>query len=271
MTPRLTSVRQPLAELGRMGVSLLIRLIEGQRVDALRVELATQLVDPRIDGAAPELSSCGSLPSRRSSWPGWPPAPRLVSGAARGAPTPSPISSPTGTVAPPNRRHRARQRVGDRGEPDRSVVDVERGARLEHALLGHRAQAAADGHGRRRPDGDRVLRRQGACASPPRAPPIRPGSSTPARTASCARGHRPCRRAGRRAARWWSTRAAEAAVFRGVALIGDTVYATDFHNGRVDVYDANWRRIRRAGAFEDPAIPSWYAPFGVQAIAASSS
>ena len=44
VTPRLTSVRQPLAELGRMGVSLLIRLIEGQRVDALRVELATQLV-----------------------------------------------------------------------------------------------------------------------------------------------------------------------------------------------------------------------------------
>ena len=44
VTPRLTSVRQPLAELGRMGVSLLIRLNDGQRVDALRVELATQLV-----------------------------------------------------------------------------------------------------------------------------------------------------------------------------------------------------------------------------------
>jgi LacI family transcriptional regulator len=44
VSPRLTSVRQPLAELGRMGVSLLVRLIEGQRVDALRVELATQLV-----------------------------------------------------------------------------------------------------------------------------------------------------------------------------------------------------------------------------------
>jgi LacI family transcriptional regulator len=44
VTPRLTSVSQPLAELGRMGVSLLIRLLEGQRVDALRVELATRLV-----------------------------------------------------------------------------------------------------------------------------------------------------------------------------------------------------------------------------------
>jgi LacI family transcriptional regulator, galactose operon repressor len=44
VTPRLTSVSQPLAELGRMGVSLLIRILEGQRVDALRVELATRLV-----------------------------------------------------------------------------------------------------------------------------------------------------------------------------------------------------------------------------------
>jgi LacI family transcriptional regulator len=44
VTPRLTSVRQPLAEMGRMGVSLLTRLIEGRRVDALRMELSTKLV-----------------------------------------------------------------------------------------------------------------------------------------------------------------------------------------------------------------------------------
>jgi LacI family transcriptional regulator len=44
VTPRLTSVSQPLAELGRMGVSLLIRILEGQRVEALRMELATRLV-----------------------------------------------------------------------------------------------------------------------------------------------------------------------------------------------------------------------------------
>ena len=44
VTPRLTSVAQPLAELGRMGVSLLVRLLEGQRLDAMRIELATRLV-----------------------------------------------------------------------------------------------------------------------------------------------------------------------------------------------------------------------------------
>ncbi len=44
VTPPLTTVRQPLAELGRIAVSLLTRLIEGQRVEALRIELATRLV-----------------------------------------------------------------------------------------------------------------------------------------------------------------------------------------------------------------------------------
>ena len=70
----------------------------------------------------------------------------------------------------------------------------------------------------------------------------------------------------------WSTRAevvvdggSTGAVFRGVTLVGERVYATDFHNGRVAVYDRDWRRVAR-GAFEDPAIPEWYAPFGIQAI-----
>jgi LacI family transcriptional regulator len=44
VTPNLTTVRQPLAELGRMGVSLLLRLLEGQRLEALRIELSTVLV-----------------------------------------------------------------------------------------------------------------------------------------------------------------------------------------------------------------------------------
>lgn len=44
VTPTLTSVSQPLEEMGRIAVSLLTRLIDKQRVDALRVELATRLV-----------------------------------------------------------------------------------------------------------------------------------------------------------------------------------------------------------------------------------
>src|SRR5215210_7182428 len=40
----LTTVRQPLAEMGRTAVSLLNRLLERQRFETLHVELATRLV-----------------------------------------------------------------------------------------------------------------------------------------------------------------------------------------------------------------------------------
>jgi LacI family transcriptional regulator len=44
VTPALTTVRQPLMEMGRMAVSLLLRLIENQRVESLSIELATRLI-----------------------------------------------------------------------------------------------------------------------------------------------------------------------------------------------------------------------------------
>jgi LacI family transcriptional regulator len=44
VVPPLTTVRQPLAEMGRMAVSLLVRLLENQSFEALHVELATQLI-----------------------------------------------------------------------------------------------------------------------------------------------------------------------------------------------------------------------------------
>jgi uncharacterized protein (TIGR03118 family) len=70
----------------------------------------------------------------------------------------------------------------------------------------------------------------------------------------------------------WSTEAEVAvdaggtgAVFRGLAIAAGRLYATDFHNGRVLVFDSRWRRVVRPGAFVDPSIPEWYAPFGIQA------
>jgi uncharacterized protein (TIGR03118 family) len=71
----------------------------------------------------------------------------------------------------------------------------------------------------------------------------------------------------------WSTQAVvvadaagEAAVFRGIAIAGEHIYATDFHNARVDMFDTRWRRVSRGSAFVDHSIPDWYAPFGIQAI-----
>jgi uncharacterized protein (TIGR03118 family) len=57
----------------------------------------------------------------------------------------------------------------------------------------------------------------------------------------------------------------DAAIFRGLALAGGRLYATDFHSDRVDVFDSHWRLLR-TGGFTDPQIPEWYAPFGIAAI-----
>jgi uncharacterized protein (TIGR03118 family) len=58
------------------------------------------------------------------------------------------------------------------------------------------------------------------------------------------------------------------AVYKGLAIAstptGDFLYATDFHNGRVDVFDANFQQVNAPGAFVDPKIPAGYAPFGIQ-------
>ncbi|HEY3478735.1 MAG TPA: LacI family DNA-binding transcriptional regulator [Streptomyces sp.] len=53
--PRLTTVRQPLEEMGRMAVSLLMRLLDQHTVDTLHVELATQLVPRGSTGPAPRV------------------------------------------------------------------------------------------------------------------------------------------------------------------------------------------------------------------------
>jgi LacI family transcriptional regulator len=53
VTPALTTVRQPLAEMGRMGVALLVRLLQQQRIEALHVELETKLIVRDSTAACP--------------------------------------------------------------------------------------------------------------------------------------------------------------------------------------------------------------------------
>ncbi|MEU4421859.1 LacI family DNA-binding transcriptional regulator [Actinoplanes sp. NPDC024001] len=51
--PLLTTVRQPLGEMGRMAVNLLLRMLGGHHLEALHVELATELVVRDSTGRAP--------------------------------------------------------------------------------------------------------------------------------------------------------------------------------------------------------------------------
>ena len=46
----------------------------------------------------------------------------------------------------------------------------------------------------------------------------------------------------------------------------DFLYATDFHGGTVDVFDSNFAKVSVTGGFTDAALPTGYAPFGIQTI-----
>ncbi|NUT48910.1 MAG: LacI family DNA-binding transcriptional regulator [Saccharothrix sp.] len=52
-SPELTTVRQPLQEMGRMAVTLLMRLVDRHELEALHVELATELVVRASTGPVP--------------------------------------------------------------------------------------------------------------------------------------------------------------------------------------------------------------------------
>jgi len=64
---------------------------------------------------------------------------------------------------------------------------------------------------------------------------------------------------------------ASGAIYKGIALSGggngQLLYATDFFNARVDVFDNAFQPVTLpVGAFADAAIPAGFAPFGIQAI-----
>jgi uncharacterized protein (TIGR03118 family) len=66
--------------------------------------------------------------------------------------------------------------------------------------------------------------------------------------------------------------ATSGAVYKGLALSaggkGSLLYAADFHNSRIDVFDSTFKPVTdlSANAFSDPALPAGFGPFGLQAI-----
>jgi uncharacterized protein (TIGR03118 family) len=64
--------------------------------------------------------------------------------------------------------------------------------------------------------------------------------------------------------------AAGGAVYTGLAIANDGaanhLYAADFHNNKVDVFDAAFAKVVVAGGFTDATLPAGYAPFGIQAV-----
>ena len=65
-------------------------------------------------------------------------------------------------------------------------------------------------------------------------------------------------------------RSGEGAIYKGLAIAstatGDQLYATDFHNARIDVFDSSFNLVTTPGGFVDPKLPRRYAPHGIQNI-----
>jgi uncharacterized protein (TIGR03118 family) len=59
-------------------------------------------------------------------------------------------------------------------------------------------------------------------------------------------------------------------LYKGLAIASyagaNFLYAADFRNNSVDVYNSSFARVTLLGSFRDPALPAGYAPFGIQAI-----
>jgi uncharacterized protein (TIGR03118 family) len=60
------------------------------------------------------------------------------------------------------------------------------------------------------------------------------------------------------------------AVYKGLTIArthGQTfLYASNFHDGTVDVFNSQFQLVHLRGDFHDPGIPAGFAPFGIQAI-----
>src|SRR6185295_1908856 len=56
------------------------------------------------------------------------------------------------------------------------------------------------------------------------------------------------------------------AIYKGLAIHGDTLYSTDFGGCSVDAFGPAFGEFDTPGGFVDRSIPDGYCPFGIQVI-----
>jgi uncharacterized protein (TIGR03118 family) len=60
------------------------------------------------------------------------------------------------------------------------------------------------------------------------------------------------------------------AVYKGLTIASadghDYLYASNFHDGTVDVFNSKFHLVHLEGNFQDPNLPAGYAPFGIQEL-----
>ena len=62
----------------------------------------------------------------------------------------------------------------------------------------------------------------------------------------------------------------DTAVYKGLTLAtgptGTFLYASNFHDGTVDVFNTHFHKVHLLGGFHDRSLPAGYAPFGIQEL-----
>jgi uncharacterized protein (TIGR03118 family) len=65
------------------------------------------------------------------------------------------------------------------------------------------------------------------------------------------------------------------AIYKGLAIANNgtanLLYAADFHNRKIDVFDKNFAKVTVAGGFTDSTLPAGFAPFNIQAVTVSGT
>jgi len=68
---------------------------------------------------------------------------------------------------------------------------------------------------------------------------------------------------------------ATGAIYKGLAIANNGsanfLYAADFHNRKIDVFDKNFAKVTTSGGFTDPTLPAGFAPFNIQAVSISGT
>ena len=63
---------------------------------------------------------------------------------------------------------------------------------------------------------------------------------------------------------------AAGSVYKGLALAtsggNSYLYASDFHNNAIDVFNSSFTQVTLTGSFNDPSLPAGFAPFGIRAF-----
>jgi len=60
--------------------------------------------------------------------------------------------------------------------------------------------------------------------------------------------------------------AADGAIYTGLAIVGNMLYAADTRNGKIDIFNSSFAKTTVSGTFIDPNVASGFTPYNIQNV-----